>query len=201
MSTTTTIPELSAVERTDSRTPLILAGSLSLVMILVLRGMGRIWWCACGSATPLTLQAWGPHNSQHLIDPYIFSHLLHGVIFFFLFNWGPMRAGSLWGLLCATVLEAGWEIFENTPFTIDRYRLATAAIGYSGDSVLNSLGDLLACIGGWFLARKIGLAKSIILYAVLEIGCALWIRDNLTLNVLMILHPVEAIKVWQSGAI
>ncbi len=178
---------------------LALVGLTLIVAIVTLRAMGRVWWCQLGDFSPIVLDAWGPHNSQHLIDPYVFSHFLHGVVFFFVFNWGVMRRKPLWGLLAATVLEVAWEIFENTPFTIDRYRNATAAVGYTGDSVINSLGDMLACVGGWFVARRIGLLPSILLYLVLEIGCAIWIKDNLTLNVIQILYPLEFIKKWQSG--
>lgn len=174
-------------------------GGVALLMIIVLRAMGRIWWCKCGTITPFCFDAWGPHNSQHLLDPYSFSHLLHGVIFFFVFNFGPMRRQAALGLLCAMLLEGGWEIFENTPFTIDRYRAGTAAVGYSGDSIVNSTGDLLSCVLGWWIARKIGLIWSVVLFLVVELGCLFWIKDNLTLNVIMILRPIDAIKRWQSG--
>jgi hypothetical protein len=170
-----------------------------LVTLLVLRGMGRVWWCAIGDWSPVVLDAWGPHNSQHFVDPYVFSHFLHGVIFFFALNWGAMRRKPMWGLAAAMLLEAAWEIFENTPFTIDRYRQATAAVGYTGDSVANSFGDLIACLLGWLVARRVGLWWSIGLFAIMEVGCLLWIRDNLTLNVIQIIHPIDAIKRWQSG--
>lgn len=172
----------------------VLVGSL-----VVLRLMGRVWWCQHGDLAPFTFEAWGPHNSQHVADPYVFSHFLHGVVFFFLFNWSVMRRKPLWGLVAAMMLEAAWEIFENTPFTINRYRAETAAVGYTGDSVINSLGDMLACLGGWFVARSVGWAWSIVIYLVLEIGCAIWIKDNLTLNVIQFTYPIEAIKRWQSG--
>jgi hypothetical protein len=172
---------------------------VAALQLLTLWLMGRIWWCACGEFRPIIPDAWGPHTSQHLADPYTFSHILHGVVFFFLFNFGALRRRPLWGLACAALLEAAWEIFENTPFIINRYRDATAAAGYTGDTIGNSMADLLAAVGGWFFARYFGWKWSIVLSLVLEIGCALWIRDNLTLNVIMILRPFEFIKNWQSG--
>ncbi|MBC7783676.1 MAG: DUF2585 family protein [Burkholderiales bacterium] len=180
------------------RCPTAIAIAIPFAHAITLLLMGRIWWCACGTFNPISLDAWGPHNSQHLIDPYAFSHLLHGVIFFFAFNWGAMRRRPAWGLVAAMLLESAWEVFENTPFTINRYR-ATAATFYNGDTILNSLSDLAICVLGWFIARRIGVAWSVVLFLVLEIGCLLWIRDNLTLNVINILHPFEAIKSWQSG--
>jgi len=186
---------------TDRRVVPIALTAIAIVAALVtLRMMGRIVWCALGDINPISLDAWGPHNSQHFADPYVFSHFLHGVVFFFLFHFGVLRRKPMWGLLAAMLLEIAWEIFENTPFTINRYRVATAAVGYTGDSVANSLGDMLACLGGWFVARYVGIRWSIVLYLVLEIGCAIWIRDNLTLNVIQFIHPIQSIKTWQSGA-
>lgn len=178
---------------------LALTGVVIVSAIIILRSMGRVWWCSLGDFSPITLDAWGPHNSQHFADPYVFSHLLHGVILFFVFNFAVLRRKPLWGLFFTTLLEVAWEIFENTPFTINHYRAATAAVGYTGDSVINSFGDILACVGGWFLARKVGIWWSIAVFFVAEIGCLIWIKDNLTLNVIMILHPIKAIKTWQSG--
>lgn len=191
-------PLLPSRERSEY-VPLVIVVLIGVAMLFTLRAMGRVWWCQLADVSPVVLDAWGPHNSQHLIDPYVFSHLLHGVVLFFVFNIGPFKRKPLWGLVWVTALEATWEVFENTPYTIDRYRSMTAAVGYTGDSVINSLGDLLACIGGWFLARKIGFAWSVVVYLGLEIGCALWIKDNLTLNVIQILYPLEFIMKWQRG--
>lgn len=192
-------PPLLATNDRSQYVPVLIVVLICIATTFTLRGMGRIWWCELGDASPVVLDAWGPHNSQHLADPYIFSHLLHGVVLFFVFNFSILRRKPLWGLVWVTALEAAWEIFENTPFTIDRYRSMTAAVGYSGDSVINSIGDLLACVGGWFLARKIGLVWSVVIYLGLEIGCLLWIKDNLTLNVIQVVYPLEFITKWQSG--
>jgi hypothetical protein len=179
--------------------PIVVVVLIIIATAFTLRAMGRVWSCELGDFSPVIMDAWGPHNSQHLIDPYVFSHLLHGVVLFFVFNFSLLKRKPLWGLVWVTALEATWEVFENTPYTIDRYRSMTAAVGYTGDSVINSIGDLLACVAGWFLARKIGIVWSIVLYLALEIGCAIWIKDNLTLNVIQIIHPIESIKKWQSG--
>ncbi len=173
--------------------------ALPFVHMITLSLMGRVWWCKLGDWNPISLDAWGPHNSQHIFDPYTFSHILHGVFFFFFFNWGPMKKSPAWGLLICALLEAGWEILENSPIIIDRYRAATAAVGYLGDSVMNSTADIIFCMLGWWIARAIGLFKSILFFLVLELGCLWWIRDNLTLNVIMLIRPIEAIRNWQSG--
>jgi hypothetical protein len=184
---------------TASRLPLVGVGAVAVAHLLTLVFLGRIWWCTCGQPFLWTSQAWGSHTSQHLADPYSFSHILHGVGFFYLFNWGVLRRRPLWGLVCAAAFEAGWEIFENTPFTINRYRNATAATGYTGDTIANSLADLGCALIGWMFARRLGWRWSLALFLVLEIGCALWIRDNLTLNIVMFLHPFQSIKDWQGA--
>jgi hypothetical protein len=178
---------------------MLATGLLIVIMMIVLAAMGRLWWCACGEWFLWTSQIGGKHNSQHLGDPYIFSHLLHGVILFWLIGWNLERHRWPGGLVAATILETGWEIFENTPYVINRYREGTAAIGYTGDTIANSTVDVLACVAGYFLARRIGFWWSVAVFFVLEIGCALWVKDNLSLNVLMLLYPLDAVKQWQSG--
>ena len=102
-------------------------------------------------------------------------------------------------LLIAVAVEAGWEMLENSPIIIGRYREATMALGYCGDSILNSMSDILMMCFGFLLARRLPVLASVALFVAMEIGCALWVRDNLTLNVIMLVHPVEAIKTWQMG--
>lgn len=141
---------------------------------------------------------WGEHNSQHLFDPYSLTHFLHGFVFCgFLYWWVP-RSTRDWRFIVALVAEALWEIFENSPFIIDRYREATLAQGYEGDSILNSLGDVLSCATGVVAAHRLGVHISIYVFVAVEGLLLVWIRDNLTLNVLMLLFPIEAIKQWQS---
>jgi len=168
-------------------------------MVGVLALLGRRWWCACGQPFLWASDAWGEHNSQHIADAYVFSHILHGVIFYWAFRYGFFKRRWRWALVLAVVVEAAWEILENTPMVIERYRAATASLGYTGDTIANSTADLLAAIVGFFIARRIGFWGSLALFVVLEVGCLLWIRDNLTLNVVMLIYPIPAIRNWQAG--
>lgn len=104
-----------------------------------------------------------------------------------------------WRYLIAVLIETGWELLENSPIIINRYREATMALGYAGDSILNSMSDILMMSLGFLLAARLPVWVTVLLVVVMEVGCALWIRDNLTLNVIMLIHPIEAIKVWQMG--
>jgi Protein of unknown function (DUF2585) len=165
----------------------------------VLFEMGRVWWCECGEPFLWSGDIWCMHNSQHLADPYSFSHMLHGLIFAWVIYWiKPLRKLPFaWRLIPATALEAGWEIFENTPLVINRYREATMALGYSGDSIGNSLGDLACCIFGFLIASGVRWYWSLAIFLATELGMLVMIRDNLTLNVIMLIYPIEAIQQWQ----
>ncbi len=178
-------------------TPVILTAAMTLLMIGALRWEGRIWWCAQGDLNPVTLDAWGAHNSQHFLDPYSVTHLLHGVVFWWLLMPVATRVSTPWRLLAGLSLEALWEVVENSAWVIDRYRTATAARGYTGDSVLNSLGDLVACGAGLLVARRLGWRRSLILFVAAELLVLCWIRDSLTLNVIMLICPLDAIRDWQ----
>jgi hypothetical protein len=170
-----------------------------LVTVLLLSWEGRRWWCECGRATPLSSDAWGSHNSQHFLDPYSLTHVEHGVIFFGVLLYCFPAWGAPKRLIWATAAECLWEIWENSAFVIDRYRTATAALGYRGDSIANALGDILACIAGYLLARWLGLWRSLAFLILAELLLLFWIRDNLTLNILMLAWPIEAISNWQAG--
>jgi len=140
---------------------------------------------------------WSDGCSQRVADAYSFSHIGHGIIFF-AFLWLVARRIPVGGrYLIAVLIEAGWELLENSPLIINRYREATMALGYSGDSVLNSVSDLLMMSLGFFLAWRLPVWAGVLLLVGMEIGCALWVRDNLTLNVIMLIHPIDAIKEWQ----
>jgi len=164
-----------------------------------LQRQGRIWWCACGRPFLWSGDIWSAHNSQHLLDPYSCTHLLHGVAFCGL-TWllGP-RVRRVWRLWLALLLECGWELLENTPCVIRRYREATLSLGYTGDSIANSCGDIACCALGFLLAARLGLRRSLLFILAVELLLLAWIRDNLTLNILMLIHPVDAIKAWQLG--
>lgn len=141
---------------------------------------------------------WSSENSQRVADAYSFSHLIHGMLFY-AGIWLVMRRLPVsTRFLIAMSLEASWELLENSPYIINRYREATISLGYVGDSVLNSLCDIgMAAIGFWF-ARAVSPKITAVIIVILELGCLFWVRDNLTLNVIMLVHPVQAIKEWQS---
>ena len=166
---------------------------------VALRWQGRLWVCSCGRLLPWVGDAWSPDTSQHLFDPYSFTHVLHGFAFYGLLALALPRAGWRWRLWLGVALEAAWEVFENTEFVIRRYREATAALGYTGDTVVNSLGDVIACALGLLLARWLGALRTALLFLATEVVLLLWIRDSLLLNILLLLYPSETLKAWQSG--
>jgi len=187
--------------------PWAVTAGLLIVTAGVLHLMGRVWWCEAasggaegGEAFLWAGDVWSAHNSQHLVDPYTFSHVLHGVVFAWLFYWiKPLRKQSFaWRLIPATIIEAAWEIFENTPLIINRYREATMALGYSGDSIGNSLGDLGSCLLGFALTTCVRWYWSVVFFIATELVMLFMIRDNLTLNVIMLIYPIDAVREWQS---
>ncbi len=179
--------------------PWVAAVVLMLLTVAALRFEGRIWWCACRTPTPFSTDVNSSHNSQHLLDPYSFSHLLHGLIFYGCLRLLLPRAGTGWMLMIALGVEAGWEVLENSPLVVARYRAATAAKGYTGDTIVNSAGDVLSCALGFFLAARLGWRWSVALFVAVELIMLALIRDNLTLNVIMLLYPLDVIRRWQAG--
>ena len=177
---------------------IVAAGVIVLLMIVLLRAQGRLFLCACGQFEIWTSDTCSSDNSQQLFDPYSFTHVLHGVLFFWLIALAFRRMARGRQLLLALLLEAAWEVFENSSFVIDRYRTATAALGYQGDTVVNSIGDLICALVGFLIARQLGVRRSLILFVFVELILILWIRDSLLLQILMLVRPVEAIKAWQA---
>lgn len=181
--------------------PWLPAFAVFALAIAILFAMGRPPICTCGYVTLWVSSAASIETSQMLADWYSASHIIHGFLFF----------GALWlvarrvpvgiRLAIATFVEAAWEIAENSPWIIDRYRSATAAVGYSGDSILNSASDIAMMMIGFLLARRLPLWGSIAVVVVLELIPLFVIRDNLTLNVIMLLHPSDAIRQWQAATI
>ena len=164
---------------------------------LMLRLEGRLWFCACGSIQIWSGQICSANNSQHFLDPYSFTHVLHGFLFFWLIAWLLSRLRANWQLALAVAVEAGWEVFENTNFIIDRYRSETAALGYTGDTVVNSFGDILCCLIGFIVARRLGLRRSLVVFAILELVLIVWIKDSLLLEILMLVVPIDTVRAWQ----
>ena len=140
---------------------------------------------------------WSSSNSQFLLDPYSFSHLVHGFLFFALLGRVARGLSPDRRLLIAALIEASWEVLENSPIIINRYRQATIALGYEGDSVMNSMSDIVMMSLGFLAAARLRVWQSVAAVAAMELGCLLLFRDNLTLNVIMLVHPIEAIKAWQ----
>jgi hypothetical protein len=179
---------------------LLLSVALLAVTAAVLLWMGRIPICPCGY-----IKFWhggraDAELSQHIADWYTYSHVLHGVVFYWLL-WAVFRGrlSVAARLVIAVLIEGAWEILENTPFIINRYRSQTISLGYTGDSVVNSVGDMLAMIAGFLLASRLPVWVTVMLFIVTEAALLYLIRDNLLLNVVMLLYPLDWIREWQTG--
>jgi hypothetical protein len=172
-----------------------------LLTIAILKSLGRSWWCSLGDYSPIILSATSAHTSQHLVDPYTFTHIAHGFIFCGVLALVAPKSSLMGRWLLAVAAECAWEIFENTPFVIDRYRTATAALGYEGDSIANSLADIVACAAGFAFAVRFGWWITLLVFAGFELFLLITIRDSLVLNILMLCYPVEMIRDWQLGAL
>ena len=187
------------------RRGLIGAVGLWLAAGAILLAMGRVPICTCG-----TVKLWwgvvqSSENSQHIADWYSFSHVIHGLRFYFfahilwrrwkLFGGRP----AAWALPIAVAFEAFWELLENSPLIIDRYRAVTVSFGYSGDAVINSIADIGFMALGFWIASKLPVWSSVVMAIAFELFTLAMIRDNLALNVLMLVWPLDAVRDWQAG--
>jgi hypothetical protein len=189
------------VNRVSFRTYALASLTVVAIAAAVLLAMGRVPICKCGYVKLWHGVVASAENSQHIADWYTFTHIIHGFGFYLLF-WllGRRRAWPLGlRLLLAVTLESGWEILENTPLIINRYRAQTLALDYFGDSVVNSLADIAAMALGFLLASRLPVRVVVVLAIVMELAVGYWIRDNLTLNIIQLIHPFAAIGRWQAG--
>ncbi len=189
-------PELTPLQQYG---PPAVAGVSLLIAVLLLNSMGRVWWCKQGDMTPIATDIWSPHNSQHLLDAYTFTHVLHGFLFYALI-WVVLRdRWPRWRFAIAIAIESAWEVAENTNTVIEKYRESTISLDYNGDSIANSIADVASCATGYALASTLPVWASFAFFFGTEAFLAWWIRDSLLLNILMLTYPLDVVKQWQSG--
>ena len=195
------MPATAAIQRKrlTLRHYLLLGATMIVAAAVILLLMGRNPICTCGTIKLWVGETNSADNSQHIADWYTLSHIIHGFLFYGIF-WIVARKWPVGPrLLGAIFVEAAWEIFENTDMVINRYREATIALGYVGDSVLNSVSDILFMVLGFFFAARAPIWLTVVLAIFFELLAGWVIRDNLTLNIVMLLYPLDAVKAWQGG--
>jgi hypothetical protein len=182
-----------------NRWPIVAGIAVLAASAIALHAMGHPFICKCGYVKLWHGNTYSSENSQHLTDAYTPSHVIHGLIFYWLLWLVARRLPLGTRALMALVVEVGWEVIENTPWIINRYREVTISLDYFGDSVVNSTMDALAMLVGFFLAWRLPVWVSITIAVALEAIVGYFVRDNLTLNIIMLIYPLDAIRIWQAG--
>jgi hypothetical protein len=190
---------ITANIRALPRKPTVAIVLTLIATALILAAMGRLWIASSGRVLIYAFDTWSSDNSQHLADAYTFAHAIKGVAFFWMLAALFKKLTVGWRLWIATVIEAAWELVENSPPVIERFRAVTVSLGYTGDTIINATGDILAMMIGFAVAKAIGFKKSALLFVAVELLLAFTIRDNLTLTVLMLSFPIDAVRVWQAA--
>ena len=180
--------------------PWIAIAFVVVAAVIALNIEGRVWWCRAGDYSPWSWDIWSTHNSQHIVDPYSFTHVLHGILEFWLIGLVFARLPLAWRLFIAIVIESAWEVAENSNYIIQRYREETISLDYFGDSIINSVADIICCATGFVIAHKLRFWRSLALFLATEAILIVWIRDSLVINIIMLIYPIEAIKHWQMGS-
>lgn len=180
-----------------TRRSLLAAIGLTIVFVGLLYLEDRPLWCKFGLG--FWTAAWTHCTSQHFLDPYSLTHVLHGIIFYWLLRAFAPKLALHWRLIAALIIEIGWELLENSPWVVERYRQQTASLDYTGDSILNSIGDVISTAIGFAFASQFSWKFAVLVFIVVELALLIFIRDNLTLNVFMLLLPLESLKQWQLG--
>ena len=180
--------------------PAVALSALLAFTVFYLYSQGRFWTCTCGSIKFWAGDIWNnTDNSQHILDPYSFSHIEHGFLFYWLMAWILPRLRLAWRVVGAMSIEAGWEMFENSSLMIRRYNEMTISKDYAGDTIINSFSDLAMCGIGFWIADFLGFRRTLVLLLVIEIGMIFWIRDSMIINIITLLFPFEALRNWQMG--